>query len=164
MDPTSEPGERAAPDRARGPAEQRILSMSPDGVTGTSIEFVLRKRLDDLAQAIRDRNVERLMASYAPDVVVFGVRPPLDTRGAAAHRETVEQWFASFAGPLVFELHNLRITPGEGAAFCHYFALVTGSRSTNRTSGYWLRGTTCFARRDGEWLVAHEHLSMPSSM
>ena len=66
----------------------------------------------------------------------------------------------NFAG----QLHNLRITPGEGAAFCHYFALVTGSRSTNRTSGYWLRGTTCFARRDGEWLVTHEHLSMPSSM
>ena len=164
MNPTSETEDRGSAERVRAPTEQRILSMRPDGVTGSSIEAVLRKRMDEFAQAVRERDLERLMAFYAPDVVVFGARLPLETRGAAVHRQNVEQWFASFDGPLVFELHKLRITPGDGAAFCHYFALVTGARSSNRTSGYWLRGTTCFARRDGEWLVTHEHLSMPSSM
>jgi ketosteroid isomerase-like protein len=36
-----------------------------------------------------------------------------------------------------------------------------GSKAEGRTSGYWARGTTCFERREGEWLVTHEHISMP---
>jgi ketosteroid isomerase-like protein len=90
------------------------------------------------------------------------MRPPLETRGASAYRENFERWFASFEGPLEFELHNLRIVPGEGAAFCHYLALITGARSADHRVGYWVRGTTCFERRDDEWLVSHEHISMPA--
>ena len=45
--------------------------MSPDGKTGPSIELVLRKRIDELVQAIRDKDLERVLAFYAPDVMVF---------------------------------------------------------------------------------------------
>ena len=41
---------------------------------------------------------------------------------------------------------------------------VTGTRDSNHKTGYWVRGTTCFERRDGEWLVTHEHISMPAPM
>ena len=34
------------------------------------------------------------MTFYANDVVVFDVRPPLDTRGADAYRQNFERWFA----------------------------------------------------------------------
>jgi ketosteroid isomerase-like protein len=163
MSQISEREEPSAPERAPDPSEQRILSMSPDSKTGASIKHVLRKRIDDLAQAIRDKNVSQLLTFYAADVVAFDVRPPLDTSGVAAYRQNFEHWFASFEGPLGFELHNLRVVPGESAAFCHYLALVTGARSADRKSGYWVRGTTCFERRDGEWLVTHEHISMPAS-
>ena len=96
-------------------------------------------------------------------MVAFDVRPPLNTRGTGAYRKNFEQWFASFEGPLGFELHDLRVVPGEGAAFCHYLALVSGARPGGRSSGYWVRGTTCFERLDGEWLVTHEHISMPQN-
>jgi ketosteroid isomerase-like protein len=149
----------------RDPSGQRILSLHPDGLTASSIEAGLRRRIAELAQAIRDKNLDQLMAFYAPNVVVFDVRPPLDTRGAATYRQNFERWFASFEGPLGFEPMELRIVPGEPAAFCHYLALVTGTRpGGDRKSGYWVRGTTCFERRDGEWLVTHEHISLPSAM
>jgi ketosteroid isomerase-like protein len=155
-------GERAAGEHSSETAKLRILSMSPDGQTGASIESVLRRRIEDIGQAIRDKNLDRLMSFYASDVGVFDIRPPLKVRGADVYRHNFELWFASWEGPLGFELHDLRIVPGEGVAFCHYLALVTGSRSHGRKSGYWVRGTTCFERRDGEWLVTHEHVSMPS--
>jgi ketosteroid isomerase-like protein len=163
MSRISEREERAAMERARESDEQRILNMSPDGKTSASVTAVLRRRVDDIAQAIRDKNIERLLAFYAPDVTVFDLRPPLDVRGANAYRKNFEQWFGSFEGTLDFELHNLRIVPGEGAAFCHYLALVSGARPGGRKSGYWIRGTTCFERREGEWLVSHEHISTPAS-
>jgi ketosteroid isomerase-like protein len=142
--------------------DQRILRMTPDGKTASSIEATLRMRVEEIAQAIRDKDVVRLLAFYAHDVVVFDVRPPLDTRGADAYRHNFERWFASFEGPLSFEVKNLRIAAGEATAFCHYLALVVGAKP-GRVTGYWIRGTTCFERRDGNWLVTHEHISMPSS-
>jgi ketosteroid isomerase-like protein len=143
-------------------ADQRILRMTPDGKTASSIEATLRMRIEEIAQAIRDKDIARLMAFYAHDVVVFDVRPPLDTRGADAYRQNFERWFASFEGPLSFEVKNLRVATGEARAFCHYLGLVVGSKP-GRVTGYWIRGTTCFERRDGNWLVTHEHISMPSS-
>jgi ketosteroid isomerase-like protein len=162
MNRISEREEPAAAGGALESDEQRIVSMSPDGKTRASITVVLRRRIEALAQAIRDKNLEHLMSFYASDVTVFDLRPPLDVRGAAAYRKNFERWFASFEGPMGFEIKNLRIVPGNGAAFCHYLSLVSGARPGGRTSGYWVRGTTCFERRDDEWLVTHEHISMPA--
>ena len=164
MSRISEREEPAAPGRAPESDQQRIVRMSPDGKTSASIKVVLRRRIEELAQAIRDKNLDHLMSFYAPDVTVFDVRPPLNVRGADAYRKNFERWFASFEGPLGFELTNLRIVPGEVTAFCHYLSLVSGARPGGRTSGYWVRGTTCFERRGDEWLVTHEHISMPALM
>jgi ketosteroid isomerase-like protein len=161
MNELNEHGQPAAGEGAR--ADQRILRMTPDGKTASSIESVLRQRVDGLAQAIRDKDVGRLMSFYAPDVVVFDARPPLYIRGTGAYRQNFERWFDSFEGLLSFELKDLRVAPGESTAFCHYLALIVGAKPGRKT-GYWVRGTTCFERRDGEWLVTHEHISMPSSM
>ena len=148
-------------DQAR-PPEQRILSMTPDWRTGDSIKSVVRRRIEALAQAIRDKNLDELMTFYARDVEVFDVRFSINLLGAAAYRNNFEHWFESFEGPLGFEHHSLRIVVDEEVAFCHYLALITGARPGGRTSGYWVRGTTCFERRDGEWLVTHEHISTPA--
>ena len=164
MDQINEREEPVASEHARDLPEQRILRMTPDGKTGSSVQAVLRRRIDELAQGIRDKDLDRLMSLYARDVEVFDVRASLNVTGASAYRNNFEHWFDSFEGPMGFELHNLRIVAGEAAAFCHYLALVTGARPEGRKSGYWVRGTTCFERRDGEWLVTHEHISMPAPM
>jgi ketosteroid isomerase-like protein len=164
MNRISDREDRAAAERSRADSEQRILSLTPDGGMGGSIEVGLRRRIDAIAQAIRDKNLDQLMTFYTRDVEVFDVRASLHVLGASAYRNNLEQWFDSFDGPLGFELHNLRIASGEVTAFCHYLGLVTGARPGGRASGYWVRGTTCFERTDGEWLVTHEHISMPAAM
>jgi ketosteroid isomerase-like protein len=148
----------------REPGDQRILSMTPDGQTGESIASVLRRRIQSMAQAIRDKDLDQLMTFYDRDVEVFDLRASLNVTGIGAYRNNLEHWFDSFEGPLSFEHHNLRIVPGETSAFCRYLALVTGERPGGRVSGYWVRGTTCFERRGGEWLVTHEHISQPAPM
>jgi ketosteroid isomerase-like protein len=154
----------AGTDRPSQRPEQRILSMTPDGQPGESAQAVLRRRIEALGRAIRDKDLDRLLAFYDRDVEVFDLRASLHISGAGAYRNNLEHWFDSFEGPLGFELHNLRVAPGETTAFCHYLALVTGARPNGRISGYWVRGTTCFERRGGEWLVTHEHISLPAPM
>jgi ketosteroid isomerase-like protein len=162
MSRTTDHETRKTADLAREPFDQRILSMTPDGQTRGSIKSVVRRRVEGLAQAIRDKNLDELMTYYARDVEVFDVRFSLNVLGASAYRNNFEEWFHSFEGLIGFEHHNLRIVVNEGVAFCHYLALVTGARPGGRTSGYWVRGTTCFERREGEWLVTHEHISTPA--
>jgi ketosteroid isomerase-like protein len=164
MPPTTDQEPRAAADHSRDPSDQRILSMTPDSQAGDSIKSILRRRIESLAQAIRDKDLNQLMTFYDRDVEVFDLRASLNVVGAGAYRNNLEQWFDSFEGPLGFEVHNLRIALGEPTAFCHYLALITGARPGGRISGYWVRGTTGFERRGGEWLVTHEHISQPAAM
>jgi ketosteroid isomerase-like protein len=156
--------DRATANRPRDTSEQRILSMTPGGYPGDSIKCILRRRLEAMGQAIRDKDLDQLMTFYDRDVEVFDLRGSLNFVGAGGYRNNLEDWFASFDGPLGFELHKLRIVPGEPTAFCYYLALITGARPGGRISGYWVRGTTGFERRDGEWLVTHEHISLPAAM
>ena len=164
MTPTTDQEGRATPDRPRDSSEQRILSMTPGGYPGDSIKSILRRRLEALGQAIRDKDLDQLMTFYDRDVEVFDLRASLNVVGVGAYRNNFEHWFGLFDGPLGFELHNLRIVAGEPTAFCHYLALITGARLGGRISGYWVRGTTGFERRDGEWLITHEHISQPAAM
>jgi ketosteroid isomerase-like protein len=158
----SHPSEHEEPGAsARGPSEQRIVSMSPDGLAGVPVEKVLRRRIEEIAQAIRDKDLDQLMTFYDLDVEVFDIRASLNLLGAGAYRNNFESWFESFDGPIQYEVHNLHVVAGDRAAFGHYLGLVTGARPGGRSSGYWVRGTTCFERRDGEWLVTHEHISLP---
>jgi ketosteroid isomerase-like protein len=159
MDQTSEHDKAQA--ATRGTSDQRIVRMSPDGLTGAPVATVLRNRIEEIAQAIRDKDLDRLMSFYDLDVEVFDVRSSLNLLGAGAYRNNLEHWFDSFEGPIAYEVHSVRVVPGDPAAFCHYLGLVTGARPAGRRSGYWVRGTTCFERRDGQWLVTHEHISLP---
>ncbi len=123
----------------------------------------LRGRVETLAQSIRDKDIDALMAHYAPDVVVYDVMPPLDVQGADTYRKSFERWFASMQGPIEYEVKDLRISMGESHAFCHCLSHVRGTRGGDKAD-YWVRVTTCFQKANGQWLVGHEHVSMPASV
>ena len=75
------------------------------------MEFVAKKREDAMAsaqselkafvdgqlEAIRKKDIERLMSLYSPDIIYFDVVPPLQYTGAAALRERFLQWFDGYA-------------------------------------------------------------------
>jgi len=79
-----QPGEQLTP--ALDPSarsEQRILSVTRHGKSASSVEEILRRRIEEISQAIRHKDIDRLMTFYVPDVVAFDVRPPLEARGVA---------------------------------------------------------------------------------
>jgi uncharacterized protein (TIGR02246 family) len=125
-------------------------------------ETEIRQRLDTLVQAIRDKDVERLMTHYAPDVIVFDTMPPLAVSGADAYRKNFERWFASMQGPIRYDTSDLRISMSESHAFCHSLGHVQGTSAGGAKEDYWVRVTICFQKANGQWLVGHEHVSMPA--
>jgi ketosteroid isomerase-like protein len=125
-------------------------------------EASVRERLETLAQAIRDKDIDAVMAHYAPDVIVYDVMPPLVVQGAPDYRKNFERWFASILGPIDYEMNNVRISMSESHAFCHFVSHIKGSRKNGEKADYWVRVTTCFQKVNGQWFVGHEHVSMPA--
>ena len=70
-------------------------------------EADIRARIDLLASAIRDHDLEAAMSVYAPDVVSFDFEPPLQHLGADAKRRNWVAVFASYERPLGYEVHDL---------------------------------------------------------
>lgn len=124
----------------------------------------IRERMHALVLALRAKDIDALMAHYAPDMVTFDFRPPLQVRGVDAYRKNFEAWFASVQGPIGYEIRDLRITMSDDIAFCHSLNHVKSTRTTGEKADYWVRVTSGFQKLNGQWMITHEHVSVPINM
>jgi uncharacterized protein (TIGR02246 family) len=124
-------------------------------------EADIRKRIDKLAEAIRAMDLEGVMSIYAPDIVSFDIVPPLQHVGAEAKRKNWVDAFATYQHPLGYEIRDLTITVGDDVAFGHSLNRISGTLKNGNRTDFWLRSTTCFRKIDGNWLIAHDQVSVP---
>lgn len=101
------------------------------------------------------------MANLAPDILSFDVVNPLQNIGSEASRKRAEEWFSSFQGPIGYEIRDLSITAGDEVAFSHGLSHVSATRTDGGQLDMWWRTTVCCRKIDGEWIVTHEHNSVP---
>jgi ketosteroid isomerase-like protein len=125
-------------------------------------EAVIRQRIDQLVEAIRAMDLDGLRPIYAPDIVTFDVSGPLQRVGVEAKLGNWAEAFAAFQRPLGYEVRDLTITVGGDLAFGHCFGRLSGtSKNGSRAGGFWVRATFCLRKIDGNWLIAHDHASLP---
>jgi PhnB protein len=126
-------------------------------------EAAIRERIDRWQEALRAKSVEGVMANYDPDALAFDLAPPLE-HSAAEVRRGLSEWFPTWEGPIGYEVRDLAVVAGDDVAFTHSLNHLTGKRTNGEKSDVWFRATLCFRKRGGEWLVAHEHASVPFYM
>jgi uncharacterized protein (TIGR02246 family) len=127
-------------------------------------EAQIRALIEDWANALRAKNVDRVMSHYAPDLVQFDMAPPLKHPGVDVLKKGLKEWFSSWNGPIGYEIRDLAITAGEDAAFCHSLNRMSGTKTNGEKSDVWFRHTFCFRSIGGEWKIAHAHESVPFYM
>ena len=129
----------------------------------TSEEALIRQVMDNWVTALKAKDIDRMMSNYTPDVLVFGVTPPLQYDGATEYRKKWEEMFNSMEGPIGYESRDLTITTGSDLAFSRCLnrisARIKGGKESDELP--WMRVTLCFKKIDGKWLVTHEHASVP---
>lgn len=76
---------------------------------------------------------------------------------------TFERWFSEMP-TIEYETHELCIKTGRDIAFYHALGHVHAARSNGEKADYWVRVTVGFEKRNGEWLMIHDHVSMPLDM
>ena len=129
----------------------------------TSSDYEVRALLDSRVDACQAKDIDRLMSLYSSDIVYFDVVPPLQFVGAAEVRRNFLRWFDEYDGPIGLETHDLSVATSADVAFAHMLHLDSGTRKNAVEGAIWIRSTVCCRRSGGEWLITHEHISLPGN-
>jgi uncharacterized protein (TIGR02246 family) len=121
----------------------------------------IRRFIDERIQAVRAKDIDALVSTFAPDVLTFDVVNPLLSTGRDAIRERLGNWFSSFQGPIDFEIRDLTITASDNVAFCHGLSHVSGTRTDGSEISMFYRTTICCRKMGDNWIITHEHDSVP---
>lgn len=125
-------------------------------------EDEIRKLLDGYAEAVRAKDLAKLMSFYAPDVIAFDVMPPLQYRGVEAYKENWAMCFDWMDGPLGYEARELDISASGDVAFSTSLSHLSGKESKDgKEMDMWLRSTVGYRKIGGKWRITHEHGSVP---
>ncbi len=121
------------------------------------IQHIVRQQ----EQAIRNKDIETSMTPYSSNTLSFDLVNSLQKVGIDACRERLQIWLAQFPGPISYEIENLAITAGEDIAYSHSINHINGSLSSGDVINMRWRATVCYQKIDGQWLIIHEHGSIP---
>jgi uncharacterized protein (TIGR02246 family) len=124
-------------------------------------QAAIRELIDGVINAIRARDIDRVMSVFAPDVVSFDFGPPLQHGGGDEFRKRWQELFDAYEGPIDYRVEDLHISAADGLAFSHSLNRVSGTMRSGKSVTRWLRWTACYRKTDGDWRIVHEHVSVP---
>jgi ketosteroid isomerase-like protein len=125
-------------------------------------EAQIRKAIDDWADALRNKDADGVLSHYASSLTHFSLAPPL--LSARSDAKDLNAWFATWRGPLGYEIHDLNITVGADVAFSHSLNRIRGTNTAGGKDDLGFRHTLGFRKISGEWKITHEHESVPFYM
>jgi ketosteroid isomerase-like protein len=137
--------------------------MTPDtqrrATDGSEAEIL--ELISGWTQAVRDENLAGIRAHHADDILMFDVPAPFCSQGLDAYMETWEIFYPSQARPIRFDFKDIRITAGIDVAFATGIGCC-GYIERGKGIDLKFRLTMGFQNRDGQWLIVHEHHSVPA--
>jgi uncharacterized protein (TIGR02246 family) len=122
------------------------------------------KALEDrFLAAMKARDVNAIMACYVPDqsLVVFDAVPPRQYTGADAYKKDWQAFFALFPGPMDPSINDLEISAGGDVAYSHSIQHVSLMGKDGKKTEMTVRVTDGYKKTNGQWLISHEHVSVP---
>jgi uncharacterized protein (TIGR02246 family) len=128
----------------------------------TEDEKEIRTLIERWAEAVHEGDMDTVLADHSEDIVMFDVPPPYEgVRGIESYRQTWPPFFEWQAQGAAFELDSLEVTAGDDVAFAHALLRCGTEEGFAENPDNRLRLTLGLRRRDGRWIVEHEHHSFP---
>jgi ketosteroid isomerase-like protein len=124
-------------------------------------ESEIRTLIESRSEAIRMKDIDRLMSLYSPGIVYFDAVPPLQYVGSAALRDRFLQWFDAYMSGIGQDVRDLNIVASEDVAVAFMLIRTGGTLKNGNEFESWVRATSCCQRSDLTWLITHEHVSVP---
>jgi ketosteroid isomerase-like protein len=129
----------------------------------TGDEASIRALEARFAAAVIAKDVDAVMKVYmsGESLVVFDVVPPRQYVGAKSYRKDWADFLGSFNGPVKFEISDLSVAADGTIGFSHSIQHVTGTDTKGQPVDLTVRVTDVYRKIKGNWLVVHEHVSVP---
>jgi ketosteroid isomerase-like protein len=126
-------------------------------------EVDIRERIDTLLGAIRTGDLDAVKTIFAPNVVSFDIQPPLRHLGAETKVANWEQVFTVFQLPLEYETRDLTVLVDGNLAVVYSLNHMNAAMNGGGKIDYWLRWTAAWQKLDGQWMIVHDQVSVPTN-
>jgi ketosteroid isomerase-like protein len=126
-------------------------------------EEAIRALEDRFVAAFNAGDIDAIMKNYIPDksFVLFDVVPRKEYLGADVYRAAWEEMFSRFKDKPKIAITDLGITADGNVAFGYSFMRVTGTDTQGHSIDRTVRVTDGYRKIGGNWLIVHEHISVP---
>jgi ketosteroid isomerase-like protein len=129
------------------------MSISPD-------EIAIRNQIETWAAAVRSRDMAGILKNHAADMIMFDVPPPLQLRGVLAYEASWPQFYDASPKPIRFDITEMHVTAGSEVAFV--VALMRCAVIEGGNADLDFRLTVGLRKSNDQWIVTHEHHSIPA--
>ena len=128
-------------------------------------EAEIRAQVDSWLQAVLAMDIEGIVSHYASDILAFDAVSQLQFKGVDAYRRHWQTCLGMCRpGTMIFEMHDLHVTTGDGVAFATALNRCGGIGENGEEQAGWMRMTAGYRKTNGKWMVVHEHFSAPFDM
>ncbi|MEU4235101.1 SgcJ/EcaC family oxidoreductase [Nonomuraea sp. NPDC026600] len=108
------------------------------------------------------KDLDGMMAAIADDIVSYEHETPLQYVGVEAVRAVCASGLEAAGDAVVsLDVPDLKILVREDLAVAWGLNRVRVEAANGQGFDSWSRGTRVFERRGGEWMMVHQHLSVP---
>jgi uncharacterized protein (TIGR02246 family) len=122
----------------------------------------VRTVVESWLAAVRRRDIAGILQNHSPDIVMFDVPPPFQSRGIEAYRKTWDLFFSWSSDPVAFDVTEMSITAGADVAFAVAAMRCAGPGANGEPESLDFRLTVGLRKIDGRWTITHEHHSVPA--
>ena len=125
-------------------------------------EATVRGVIESWTSAVRRRDIAGILENHSPDIVMFDVPPPFQSRGIDAYRKTWDMFFSWTRDPIPFDVTDISIAAGNDVAFVVAAMACAEPGSDGKPKPLDFRLTVGLRKIGGQWTIVHEHHSVPA--
>lgn len=124
----------------------------------------IHQQLENWKQAVISQDIDLIMRQYDDNVRAFDAIVALEFKGRDAY-QTHWQSCLEMCKMTRFEIDHIQIEADGNLAVCSFLNHCGGiDEKTGEEQSGWVRGTQVYQKRAGQWLIVHEHFSLPFDM
>ena len=123
-------------------------------------EAILTKR-EQWRLTFEVKNVENIMSFYVPDILSYDLMAPIQFEGEEMWRENWVHFFDAFKGGIRLTFKDLTVFQSGDLATIRGLTRLRGTTVNGEDIDMWTRETNVLRKINGEWLIVHDHISVP---
>ncbi len=123
-------------------------------------KIILEKR-EQWRQTFESKSVDNIMKYYASDILSYDLMAPIQFEGESMWRDNWVSFFNTFKGGIQLTFEDLTVFQSGDLATIRGLTRLQGETATGQNIDMWTRETNVMRKINGEWLIVHDHVSVP---